>query len=79
MPFCTKIVNNEPNGLQNARSFRFVSDSFFSRKDKMFTPRKCGVKFDPPTLVVFYEINLTGKASNSYWYFYNSFFTSKLS
>ncbi|KAM7445312.1 Centrosomal protein of 19 kDa [Porites harrisoni] len=27
----------------------------------MFTPRKCGVKFDPPTLVVFYEVNLTGK------------------
>ena len=26
----------------------------------MFTPRKCGVKFDPPTLVVFYEVNLTG-------------------
>lgn len=27
----------------------------------MFTPRKCGVKFDPPTLVVYYEVNLTGK------------------
>ncbi|XP_068754200.1 centrosomal protein of 19 kDa-like isoform X3 [Montipora capricornis] len=27
----------------------------------MFTPRKCGVKFDPPTLVLYYEANLTGK------------------
>lgn len=27
----------------------------------MFTPRKCGVKFDPPTLVVYYEANLSGK------------------
>ncbi|KAL9970638.1 hypothetical protein ACROYT_G023048 [Oculina patagonica] len=27
----------------------------------MFTSRKCGVKFDPPTLVVYYEVNLTGK------------------
>ncbi|KAJ7394839.1 Centrosomal protein of 19 kDa [Desmophyllum pertusum] len=27
----------------------------------MFTPRKCGVKFDPPTLVVYYEVNRTGK------------------
>lgn len=26
----------------------------------MFTPRKCGVKFDPPTLVVYYEVKLTG-------------------
>lgn len=27
----------------------------------MFTPRKCGVKFDPPTLVVYYEVKSTGK------------------
>ncbi|XP_068699707.1 centrosomal protein of 19 kDa-like isoform X2 [Montipora foliosa] len=27
----------------------------------MFTPRKCGVKFDPPTLVLYYDANLTGK------------------
>ena len=26
----------------------------------MFTPRKCGVKFDPPTLVVYYEVKSTG-------------------
>jgi len=33
-------------------------------KLEMFTPRKCGVKFDPPTLVVYYEVNLTGILSS---------------
>lgn len=27
----------------------------------MFAPRKCGVKFDPPTLVLYYEVKLSGK------------------
>jgi hypothetical protein len=27
----------------------------------MYTPRQCGVKFDPPALVLYYVINATGK------------------
>ncbi|KAK3738103.1 hypothetical protein QZH41_013837 [Actinostola sp. cb2023] len=27
----------------------------------MYTPKKCGIKFDPPTLVVFYEDTSSGK------------------
>ena len=27
----------------------------------MYKPRQCGVKFDPPALVLYYVINATGK------------------
>jgi hypothetical protein len=27
----------------------------------MYTPRQCGVKFDPPALVLYYVENATGK------------------
>ena len=27
----------------------------------MYTPRQCGVKFDPPALVLYYVVNATGK------------------
>ena len=26
----------------------------------LFTPRKCGVKFDPPALILYYLVNATG-------------------
>ncbi|XP_020607841.1 centrosomal protein of 19 kDa-like [Orbicella faveolata] len=58
-----QIVGSECSKRQQC-DFKCTSlrpNGFRENKVKMFTPRKCGVKFDPPTLVVYYEVKRTGK------------------
>ena len=57
-----QIVGSECSKRQQC-DFKCTSlrpNGFRENKVKMFTPRKCGVKFDPPTLVVYYEVKRTG-------------------